>query len=92
MESLAEVAIQGGQPERALALDAEMRAEIGAPDEVQLVVLRGDSADAVLQREEAARPQFETLVRYWMITLSTPSSTRSRVKCSCGKRCSACCQ
>ncbi len=46
----------------ALALDDQMRSEIGAPDEVQLVMLRGDSAEDVLRREEAARPQFEALV------------------------------
>ncbi len=52
-------------PPAALALDAEMRREIGAPDEVQLLMLRGDSAEAVLRHEELLLPKLDALVAAW---------------------------
>ncbi len=48
-------------PKAALALDAELRAEIGAPDEVQLLMLHGESAEAVLQHEEKLLPILDAL-------------------------------
>jgi predicted exporter len=49
-------------PARTLALDAELRRELGAPDTGLLGLVRGRSADAVLRREEALVPVIDGLV------------------------------
>jgi predicted exporter len=46
-------------PQAARALDAELRSEIGAPDLGQMLVVQGDSAEAVLQRQEVLLPAIE---------------------------------
>ncbi|MGH7043587.1 MAG: MMPL family transporter [Acetobacteraceae bacterium] len=43
-------------PAAALAADAQLRAEVGAPDAGQLGLVRGDSAEAVLRAEERLAP------------------------------------
>lgn len=48
-------------PAPALALDAELRAELGTPDAGQVAVLRGDSAEAVLVAEERLLPALDAL-------------------------------
>jgi predicted exporter len=50
-------------PAQARALDAELRAELGAPEVGQVAVIRGDSAETVLQREEALLPVLDGLRR-----------------------------
>ncbi len=49
-------------PAGALALDAELRREIGAPDLGDILVVEADSADAVLSRQEALLPRIDRLV------------------------------
>ncbi len=49
-------------PRAALALDAELRREIGAPDLGDVLVLSGPSADAVLVQQEALLPRLDRLV------------------------------
>jgi predicted exporter len=48
-------------PAQARALDAKLRAELGAPDVNQALVLTAPDAEAVLRREEALAPILETL-------------------------------
>lgn len=48
-------------PASARALDAELRAEIGAPDVGQVLVLRGATDQEVLTREEALLPVLDRL-------------------------------
>jgi len=48
-------------PRAALALDAEMRAEIGAPEPGQIGLDRGDSAESVLQKQERLLPALARL-------------------------------
>ncbi len=48
-------------PPRALALDAELRGEVGAPEPGVLLVVRAPSAEAVLAREEALLPVLDAL-------------------------------
>ena len=48
-------------PKPALALDAELRSELGVPDVGQLVVIEGDSSEAVLQKEESLLPRIDAL-------------------------------
>jgi predicted exporter len=48
-------------PEAALALDAELRGELGAPDAVSIALVRGRDAEAVLQNEEALLPVLDEL-------------------------------
>jgi predicted exporter len=48
-------------PASARALDAELRAELGAPEVGQLAVVHGDTAEAVLRREEALLPVLDDL-------------------------------
>jgi predicted exporter len=43
-------------PASALALDAALRSELGAPDPAQVLVVSGASAEEVLRREEALLP------------------------------------
>jgi len=50
-------------PRAALALDAELRAEIGAPEVGRLAVVSGADAQTVLQREEDLAPLLDGLVR-----------------------------
>ena len=55
-------------PPALLALDGELRRQLGAPDIGQLAVVRGPSADAVLAAEEAARPMLDRLQRAGVMT------------------------
>ena len=48
-------------PVRALALDAELRRELGAPDVGEVLVLQGQDAEAVLQQETALLPVLDRL-------------------------------
>lgn len=48
-------------PAASRALDAELRASLGAADAGQLVILRGPDAETVLRREEALLPALERL-------------------------------
>jgi predicted exporter len=48
-------------PAADLALDAELRGQLGAPEPGQLAVLRGASEEEVLQHEEALRPALDRL-------------------------------
>ncbi len=50
-------------PPDLLQRDRALRAELGAPDVRWLIVLRGDSAEAVLQRSEALLPELDALAR-----------------------------
>ncbi len=50
-------------PAGARALDAELRAELGAPDVGQVAVVHGATAEAVLRREEALMPVLDALRR-----------------------------
>jgi len=49
-------------PREALAVDAALRADIGASDARTLVVVQGDDAETTLQRAEAAAARLEGLV------------------------------
>ncbi|MCW5633301.1 MAG: transporter [Rubrivivax sp.] len=49
-------------PREALAVDAALRADLGASDARVLVVVRGDDAETTLQRAEAAAARLEQLV------------------------------
>jgi predicted exporter len=49
-------------PASALALDAELRHEIGAPDAVLVGLVQGDTAETVLRREEQLLPALDALV------------------------------
>ena len=55
-------------PPRALALDAELRREIGAPDLGDVLVVRGPDADGVLAQQEALLPRIAQLVASHAIT------------------------
>ncbi len=55
-------------PAEALAQDAELRREIGAPDLGDLLVIRGTTADAVLAAQEALLPRIDQLVASHDIT------------------------
>lgn len=48
-------------PAHDLALDAQLRLEIGAPDAGQLILVKADSLQAVLQDEESLLPLFDHL-------------------------------
>ncbi len=48
-------------PKAALDLDAELRAELGAPDAGQIGVVRGPSAEAVLRQQEKLLPVLHRL-------------------------------
>ena len=60
-------------PASDLALDAELRRELGAPDAVLLGVVQGDTAEAVLRQEEQLLPALDTLARAGVL---------SRVECA----------
>ena len=49
-------------PAAALALDAELRGQLGAPEPGQLIVVRGGSEEEALRREEALRPELDRLI------------------------------
>ena len=49
-------------PPKALARDAQLRAELGAPDVRYLLAIRGEDAEAVLERSEALRPALDAQV------------------------------
>ncbi len=55
-------------PETERDLDTELRRELGAPDVGQIVVVRADSADAVLRAQEALLPRIDDLQRQSVIT------------------------
>lgn len=48
-------------PAASQALDSELRAELGAPDVGQVIIVRGATAELVLQREEALLPRLDRL-------------------------------
>ena len=48
-------------PPALIALDAELRGQLGAPDIGQLAITRASTPDAVLQAEEAVRPLLDRL-------------------------------
>jgi predicted exporter len=48
-------------PARAKMLDADLRAEVGAPDVGQMMIVQGPDAEAVLQKEEGVLPLLHTL-------------------------------
>ncbi len=48
-------------PDASRALDQELRAEIGAPDTGQILLVRGGDADSVLREQEALAPLLERL-------------------------------
>ncbi|MBV8574483.1 MAG: MMPL family transporter [Acetobacteraceae bacterium] len=50
-------------PKSALDLDAELRSEIGAPDAGIAGLVRGETAESVLQQEESMLPALDTLQR-----------------------------
>jgi len=49
-------------PRAALALDAEFRGELGAPDAASIAVVRDADAEAVLRKEEALLPRLDALI------------------------------
>jgi predicted exporter len=49
-------------PAAALAQDAQLRSELGAPDVRWLIAVRGANADDALQRTEALHPRLDALV------------------------------
>ena len=55
-------------PAAELALDAEMRSELGAPDAGQVGVIRGETAQAVLEAEERLVPVLDNLQKAGAIT------------------------
>ncbi len=48
-------------PRTALALDSELRSELGAPDPVSIALVQGDTAEAVLRKEESLLPMLDML-------------------------------
>ncbi|MBI5719812.1 MAG: MMPL family transporter [Burkholderiales bacterium] len=58
----ADLAALSPLPPEALALDAALRADLGASDARTLVVVQGADAETTLQRTEAAAARLETLV------------------------------
>ncbi len=49
-------------PADALALDAQLRTALGAPDVRYVIAVRGDDAEGVLQASEKLRPELDRLV------------------------------
>lgn len=58
----ADLAALSPLPREALALDAALRADLGASDARTLVVVQGEDIETTLQRAEAAAARLETLV------------------------------
>lgn len=54
-------------PASALALDAALRAALGAPEAGQMLIVQAPTADAVLQREEAMAPALRALTQQGVI-------------------------
>lgn len=71
-------------PEAGKMLDRKLRAEMGAPDVRQLLVIQGGSAEEVLRRSEALAPGLDAQVRdgvmttYDMAARTLPSEQRQR--------------
>jgi predicted exporter len=57
-----ELAALSPVPRAALAADAELRGELGAPDAMSIAVVRNEDADAVLRAEEKLLPVLDALV------------------------------
>ncbi len=55
-------------PAESRALDASLRAALGAPDAGQVLLIQGPDADAVLTRQEALRPILDQLQTAGVIT------------------------
>lgn len=55
-------------PQAEQDLDAALRAEVGAPEVGQLMLVTGSSAEAVLEREEALAPVLDRLVGQGMLS------------------------
>jgi predicted exporter len=49
-------------PRTALVLDGELRGELGAPDPVSITLVRGDTAETVLRKEETLLPVLDALI------------------------------
>ncbi|GAA4855983.1 MMPL family transporter [Luteimonas vadosa] len=73
-------------PADALARDATLRAELGAPDVRHVVVVRGANPDAALRASEALRPALDALVAagaldgYDLAARYLPSSATQRAR------------
>ncbi len=73
-------------PAAARRLDAELRGQLGAPEPGQLALVRGASAEAVLQREEALQPVLDRLIAEGaiggaeMAARLLPSAARQRAR------------
>jgi predicted exporter len=57
-----ELAALSPVPRAALALDAELRGELGAPDAASFAVVRDTDAEAVLRKEETLLPRLDALI------------------------------
>jgi predicted exporter len=57
-----ELAALSPVPRAALALDAELRGELGAPDAVSIALVRDVNAEAVLRKQETLLPVLDALV------------------------------
>ena len=73
-------------PADAMALDTELRSELGAPDVRYVLALHGRDADAVLQASEKLRPALDALVAkgtiggYDMASRYLPSAATQRAR------------
>jgi predicted exporter len=73
-------------PADALAQDAQLRSELGAPDVRWLIAVRGANADDALQRTEALHPKLDALVADGTLTgydsaaRTLPSATTQRAR------------
>ena len=73
-------------PADAMALDTELRSELGAPDVRYVLALHGPDADAVLQASEKLRPALDALVAkgtiggYDMASRYLPSAATQRAR------------
>ena len=57
-----ELAALSPVPSAALAVDAELRGELGAPDAMSIALVRNKDADSVLRAEEELLPVFDALI------------------------------
>ena len=73
-------------PPAALARDAQLRSELGAPDVRYLLAIRGADAESVLERSEALRPALDAeiangnLASYDMAARYLPSAKTQRAR------------